>query len=128
MAARLDLAVDSNGLTLSLKACTGEGDPVSAAAKAAALAFAAAPDAPAPPSEIFALWVFDLTVALRLRWPRPVPLIASKILDPTLRPPGAGRRHGPSDPAWPNAAAGAIALAAASALDLAAISPAVRIL
>ena len=34
-AARLDLAVDPNGLAASLKACAGEGDPVSAAAKAA---------------------------------------------------------------------------------------------
>ena len=119
-AARLDLAVDSNGLALSLKACAGEGDPVSAAAKAAALAFSTAPDAPAPPSEIFALWLFDITLAIRLRWPRPVPLIAVKILDPALRLPGAGRRPRPNDPAWPNAAAGAVALAAAAALDLAA--------
>jgi hypothetical protein len=118
--ARLDLAVDSNGLALSLKACAEEGDPVSAAANAAARAFCAVPDAPAPPSEIFALWVFDMVVAIRLRWPRPVPLIATKLLDPTLRSPDAGRRPGPGDPAWPNTAAGAIALAAASALDLAA--------
>jgi hypothetical protein len=119
-AARLDLAVDSNGLALSLKACAGEGDPVSAAARAAALALCAVPDAPAPPSEIFALWLFDITLAIRLRWPRPVPLIAVKILDPALRLPGAGRRPRPNDPAWPNAAAGAVALAAAAALDLAA--------
>ena len=119
-AARLDLAVDPNGLALSLKARAGEGDPVSAAAKAAALAFSAVPDAPAPPSEIYSLWLFDITLAIRLRWPRPVPLIAVKVLDPTLRFPKAGRRPSPSDPAWPNAAAGAIALAAASALDLAA--------
>jgi hypothetical protein len=119
-AARLDLAVDPNRLALSLKACAGEGDPVSAAAKAAALAFATAPDAPAPPSETFALWLFDVTLAIRLRWPKPVPLIAVKILDPALRLPGAGRRPRPNDPAWPNAAAGAVALAAAAALDLAA--------
>jgi Protein of unknown function (DUF1403) len=120
-AARLDLVLpDPNGLALSLKARAGEGDPVSAAVKAATLAFGALPDAPAPPSEILALWVFDITLALRLRWPRPVPLIAVKILDPTLRSPGAGRRPRPCDPAWPNAAAGAIALAAAAALDLAA--------
>jgi len=119
-AAQLDLAVDSNGLALSLKACAGEGDPVSAAAKAAAKALSAVPDAPAPPSEILALWVFDMVIAIRLRWPRPVPLIAVKILDPTLRSPGAGRWPRPGDPVWPNAAAGAIALAAASALDLAA--------
>jgi hypothetical protein len=119
-AARLDLAVDLNGLPESLKACVGEGDPVSAATKAAALAFSTLPDASAADAEIFALWVFDLTLALRLRWPRPVPLIAAKIPDPTLRPPGAGPRPRPGDPAWPNAAAGAIALAATAALDLAA--------
>ena len=119
-AARLDLAVDPNDLASSLKACAGQGDPLSAAAKVAALAFAAVPDAPAPPSEIFALWVFDSVIAIRLRWPRPVPLIATKILDASLRLPGAARRPRPGDPAWPNAAAGAIALAAASALDLAA--------
>jgi hypothetical protein len=119
-AARLDLTFpDPKGLAASLKACAGEGDPVSAAAKAAVLAFCALPDVPAPPSEILALWVFDVVMAIRLRWPRPAPLIAVKILDPTLRSQSAGRRPRPGDPAWPNMAAGAIALAAASALDLA---------
>jgi hypothetical protein len=124
-AARLDLPLpDASGVAASLTACAGEGDPVSAAAKAAVVAFCAFPDAPAGPSEIFALWVFDMVIAIRLRWLRPVPLIGTKILDPTLRSPGAGRRPGPSDLAWPNAAAGAIALAAASALDLVAdLSP-----
>ena len=112
--------MDPNGLALSLKACAGQGDPASAAAKAAALAFAAVPDAPPAEAEILGLWAFDIAIAIRLRWPRPVPLIATKILDPTLRFPGAGRRPMPGDLAWPNAAAGAIALAAASALDLAA--------
>jgi hypothetical protein len=116
-AAWLDLALpDPIRLSLSLKACAGEGDPVSAASKTAALALCAFPDAPAPPSEILALWVFDMVVAIRLHWPRPLPLIATAI----LRSPGGGRRPRPGDPAWPNAAAGAIALAAASALDLAA--------
>jgi hypothetical protein len=117
-AARLDLAVDPNGLAASLKACAGEGDPVSAAAKAAAAAFSAVPDAPAAGAEILALWTFDMVIALRLRWPRSVPLIAVKILDPSLRSPNASRRPVPNDPAWPNAAAGAIALAAAATLDL----------
>ena len=119
-AARLDLVVDPNGLAASLKACAGEGDPVSAATKAAGLAFCALPDAPPAEAEILALWVFDVVIAIRLRWPRSVPLIAVKILDPTLRSLGGGRRPSPRDPAWPNAAAGAIALAAAAALDLAA--------
>jgi hypothetical protein len=120
-AARLDLAFpDLNGLAASLKACAGESDPVSAATKAAALAFSACTDARSADAEILALWVFDLVIAIRLRWPRPVPLITVKILDPTLRSPSAGRRPAPNDPAWRNAAAGAIALAAAAALDLAA--------
>jgi hypothetical protein len=120
-AAALDLALpDSNALASHLKARAGEGDPVAAASTIAALVAFAFPDAPAPPAEIFSLWVFDMTIAIRLRWPRPVPLIATAILDPTLRSPGAGRRPMPDDPAWPNAAAGAIALAAVSALDLAA--------
>ena len=47
-AARLDLTPpDPNGLAAGLKACAGEGDPVSAAAKAAASAFSAFADAPA---------------------------------------------------------------------------------
>ncbi|MGH6797619.1 MAG: DUF1403 family protein [Roseiarcus sp.] len=119
-AARLDLAVDPNGLAPRLKACAGDGDPVSAAGNSATLVFCAFPDAPAAEAEILALWAFDMVLAIRLRWPRPVPLIAAKILDPTLRPPGASRQPRPDDPAWQNAAARAIALAAASALDLAA--------
>jgi Protein of unknown function (DUF1403) len=118
-AARLDLAVDPNDLASSLKACAGEGDPVSAAAKAAALVFSAFPDAPAAEAEIFALWAFDMVIAIRLRWPRPMPLIATKILDPSLRSDRAGRLR-PGDPAWAGAAAGAIRLASASALDVAA--------
>jgi hypothetical protein len=119
-AARLDLAVDPNGLASRLKVCTGEGDPVSAAAKTAAFAFSTFPDAPAAEPEILALWLFDIVIAIRLRWPRPVPLIAIKILDPALRPPDGSPRPRPGDRAWPSAAAGGIALAAASALDLAA--------
>ena len=48
-AARLDLAVDPNGLAASLKACAGEGDPVSAAAKAAAAGVLRLPGRPSGP-------------------------------------------------------------------------------
>jgi hypothetical protein len=118
-AAWLDLAVDPNGLASSLKACAGEGDPVSAAAKAAVFAFSAFPDAPAGEAEILALWVFDLALAIRLRWPRPLPLIATKVLDPGLRSNGGGRPN-PGEAAWPKVVTEVIALAAAAALDLAA--------
>jgi Protein of unknown function (DUF1403) len=119
-AAALDLAL-ANATTLaeSLREHSRAGDPVSAAAKAAA-AICASPDAPAPPSEILALWVFDIALAIRLRWPRPLPLIATKILDPILRQPDGGRRPRPGEPAWDKHAAQAIALAGACALDLAA--------
>jgi hypothetical protein len=119
--AALDLpAANADALAESLSEQSRSGDPVSAAAKAAAAAFSVFPDAPAAEAEILALWAFDLTLAIRLRWPRPVPLIATRILDPSLRSDGAGRRTRPADPAWPKAAAAALALAAASALDLAA--------
>jgi hypothetical protein len=119
--AALDLAApNADVLAESLREQSRAGDPVSAAAQAAAMAFEAFPDAPAAPTEILALWTFDLVLALRLRWPRPLPLIATKILDPSLRSDGGGRRARPGDPDWPRTAASAIALAAASALDLAA--------
>ena len=120
-AVRLDLAPpDPERLATALHALAeGPDDPVSAAVQAAALAFAACPDAPSPEAEVLALWVADLILALRLRWPRPLPLIATKVLDPALRSDGGGRLR-PGEPAWSKIAAGAIALAAAFALDCAA--------
>ena len=101
MAARLDLAPqDPNSLASRLRACAGEGDPVSAAGKTAALVVSAFPDAPAAEAEILALWVFDLALAIRLRWARPLPLIATQVLNPALRSPGGGRRPRPGEPAW----------------------------
>jgi Protein of unknown function (DUF1403) len=110
----------ADALAESLSEQSRAGDPVTAAAKAAAAVFAAFPDAPAADAEVLALWAFDSVLALRLRWPGPLPLIATRILDPGIRLDGGGRRARPGDPAWPKAAARAIALAAASALDLAA--------
>jgi hypothetical protein len=119
-AAALDCpAPNADALAETLREQSRAGDPVSAATKAAACAFSAFPDAPTADAEILALWAFDLALAIRLRWPRATPLVATKVLDPSLRSLGGGRPR-PDDPAWPKAAAGAIALAAASALDLAA--------
>jgi hypothetical protein len=117
----LDLPVaNADALAESLSAQSRAGDPISAAAKAATATFSAFPDAPAASTEILALWAFDSVLALRLRWPRPLPLIATRILDPSIRSDGGGRRARPGDPDWPKTAASAIALAAPSALDLAA--------
>jgi hypothetical protein len=120
-AARLDLTPsDPDGLVADLRQIVESADnPVSAAAKAAALAFDAFAIDNAPEAEVVALWVADLILALRLHWARPLPLIATKILDPGLRSDG-GRRPKPDEPAWSKTAATATALAAASALDLAA--------
>jgi hypothetical protein len=120
-AALLDCPVAApDALAETLSETARAGDPISAAAKAAAAVFAALPDAPAAEAEILALWAFDSALALRLRWPRPLPLIATKILDPGLRSDGRGPRPRPGEPAWETTAAAAIALAAAAALDLAA--------
>jgi hypothetical protein len=106
-------------LAESLVEATRAGDPVAAAAQAAAAVFTAFPDAHAADAEVLALWAFDSVLALRLRWPRPVPLIATKLFDPGLRSDGGGRPR-PADSGWAKIAAGALALAAAAALDLAA--------
>jgi hypothetical protein len=117
----LDLSVAApDALAERLSEIARAGDPVSAAAKTAAAVFTALPDAPAADTEVLALWAFDNVLALRLRWPRPVPLMATKFLDPRLRSDRGGRRSRPGEPGWEHAAAGAIALAAAAALDLAA--------
>jgi hypothetical protein len=118
-AAALDLpAPNADALAETLAQTSRAGDPVSAATKAAATVFSAFPDAPGAPPEILAHWVLETVIAIRLGWRRPLPLIATKILDPSLRPEGGGRPR-PTDPNW-RTTAGAIALAAASALDLAA--------
>ena len=99
-AAGLDLALpDPIHLSSNLKTCLGQGDPLSAASKTAALTFSVFPDARAAEAEILALWVFDITLALRLRRPRPLPLIAAKVLDPvvvqTLEVEPSRRRNSP---------------------------------
>jgi Protein of unknown function (DUF1403) len=109
---------DADALAESLREQGRAGDPISAAAKAAAAVFSAFPDAPAAEAETLALWTFDLILAIRLRWPRHVPLIATRITDPALRSP-RGRRPRPGETGWEKHPTGAIALAAASALDLA---------
>ena len=50
---------------------------------------------PAPEGEVFALWMADLLLALRLGWERPAPLLVTKILDPSLRRGRAGARPRP---------------------------------
>jgi Protein of unknown function (DUF1403) len=117
----LDLPVaNADTLAEGLSEQSRAGDPISAAAKTAAATFSVFPDAPAAEAEVLALWAFDLALAIRLGWRRPMPLISTKTLDPAFRARDASRRPWPGEPAWERHAAAAIALAAVTALDLAA--------
>jgi uncharacterized protein DUF1403 len=82
-----------------------------AAAQAARLVVAQRPDA-----EILALWLADAVLAARLKWPRPLPLIAGALVNPSLR--RRGHRPYPSDADWTLSCCVAYGRAAAEACDL----------
>jgi Protein of unknown function (DUF1403) len=84
-----------------------------AAAQAASLILTQRGDA-----ELLALWLADAVIAVRLKWPRPVPLLARAILDRSLREDCRGRRPHPLDGNWPMACCAAYAIAAAQACEL----------
>jgi Protein of unknown function (DUF1403) len=82
-----------------------------AAAQAARVVVAQRPDA-----EILSLWLADAVLAARLKWPRPLPLIASALVHPSLR--RGGHRPYPGDPSWTLSCCLAYGRAAAEACDL----------
>lgn len=92
------------------KLITGQGNAVAAAAEIAAASLRFVPQ-----SEPLALWLADMVLAQRLKWPMAVPLIAGQIRRGDLR---AAAKAGAADDAWPRACAQAYARAAASAADL----------
>ncbi len=108
------LAAGSSG------AAAGCAQPLAAAAAAGAMLARALPEAARAEAEILAWWTADVALADRLGWERPIPLAATKILAPALRRGPHGRRPRPGDPDWPDALAGAVALATREALALAA--------
>ncbi|MGA8172982.1 MAG: DUF1403 family protein, partial [Methylocystis sp.] len=113
-------AIDVEALTLALKnLATEKRDPLRLAAQAASLIAQALPDAPRMESEILGLWAADLVLAARIGWERPVPLLATKILDVSLRRGPNGKRPRPGDPDWAETVARATALAACEAHTLA---------
>ena len=91
-----------------------DGNPVRAAAQTAAAVTKLNPTA-----EFLGLWLADFVLARRLRWPQPVPLLAAKISDPTIRRAAHARTSRPEDESWEKVVALAYAQAAASAIDLA---------
>jgi hypothetical protein len=91
-----------------------DGNPLRAAAQMAATVSKLNPAA-----EFLGLWMADFVLARRLRWPQPVPLLAAKISDPTIRRAAHARTSHPEDESWEKVVALAYAQAAASAIDLA---------
>jgi hypothetical protein len=91
-----------------------DGNPIRAAAQTAA-----AVSKLNPAAEFLGLWLADFVLARRLRWPQPVPLLATKISDPTIRRAAHARTSHPEDESWEKVVALAYAQAAASAIDLA---------
>jgi len=82
-----------------------------AAAQAARLVMAQRPDA-----EILSFWLADAVLAARLKWPRPLPLIAGALVLPALR--AGGHRPYPGDADWTRSCCVAYGRAAVSACDL----------
>jgi hypothetical protein len=128
VAGLLDLKID-DGLRAAIHSAqqlvfdldaSSRGAPF-AAAEAARLLFRCRPDA-----EVLALWLADAVLAIRLKWPLPLPLIAGALLHPSLRTlsgsvhDGGGDRRRPSlgDPNWMHSCVLAYAHAAIHACDL----------
>ena len=106
------------GLAVALQEIlTRAGSPLLAAAGVSRAAMTVLAEAAAFEAEILALWLADLTLAQKLIWRAPVPLLAVSIAHPALR--RNGRRPRASDLEWENAVARAYALAAQEAVGMA---------
>jgi hypothetical protein len=94
--------------------------PLVVSARTATLVANALPPEMHLEAEILAFWAADWALAKTLGWERPTPLLATRILDPSLRRGATGRRPRACDPHWPETMARAYALAAIDAHALAA--------
>ena len=94
----------------------GEGRP----APLVAAAVLRAVDETAPNAGLLGWWLADQVLALRLRWPLPVPLLLAEAPGAAFRRPGRGGRLRPGDEGFDTAICLAVAQAAARALRSAA--------
>jgi hypothetical protein len=72
-----------------------------------------------PRGELLALWLAEIVLAQKLRWPIPVPLLAGQLGHRFLRSGEGGRRPRPTDEGWHRSVCLAYALGSAHANDLA---------
>ena len=102
----------------ALRAAIAEVQQLAASAQPAPFAAAQAARivAQRPDAAILALWLADAVLAARLKWPRPLPLIAGALMHPSLR--SGGHRPYPGDADWTRSCCVAYGRAAAQACDL----------
>jgi hypothetical protein len=103
----------------ALRAAIAEVQQLAAAAQAAPFAAAQAARvvvAQRPDAEILSLWLADAVLAVRLKWPLPLPLIAGALVHPSLR--SGGHRPHPGDADWTLTCCLAYGHAAVEACDL----------
>jgi Protein of unknown function (DUF1403) len=89
-------------------------NPLKAAAQTAAAIYKFYPAA-----ELLALWAADFVLAEKLRWPRPLPLLALHLAEPVVRRAADVRTSRPDDEGWERLVAVVYAKGAATAVDLA---------
>jgi Protein of unknown function (DUF1403) len=102
----------------ALRGAIAEAQQLAVSTRAAPFAAAQAARivAQQPGAEILALWLADAVLAARLKWPRPLPLIAGALLHPSLRS-GAHRPY-PVDADWTRSCCVAYGRASVVACDL----------
>jgi Protein of unknown function (DUF1403) len=103
----------------ALRAAIAEVQQLAASAQAAPFAAAQAARivvAQRPDAESLALWLADAVLAARLKWSRPLPLIAAALVHPSLR--SGGHRPYPGDANWTLRCCAAYGRAAVTACDL----------
>jgi Protein of unknown function (DUF1403) len=110
----LQLKVDD-----ALRAAIADVQQLAASAQAAPFAAAQAARVVVvqrPDAVFLGLWLADAVLAARLKWPRPLPLLAGALMHPSLR--SGGHRPCPGDANWTLTCCVAYGRAAAQACDL----------
>ncbi|NBJ12988.1 DUF1403 family protein [Microvirga arsenatis] len=115
LASLLDVGIPTTE-AVAVRASEPGSFPVAAAAAAAGRVIRSGAG-PSREREIVAWMIADLVLAAHLGWSRPIPLLATAIRHPVLRPAGEGRWPAPDSPAWLPFCCAAYAQAATAAYE-----------